>query len=217
MRHKRKGRRLGRSSSHRKALFRNLMTALILTERDESFFEGFLDSDGKQVNPPTHKGRIITTLQKAKEVKPMMERLITIAKKSIPHQEKANQFATEAERNSAQWKAWRESQAYKDWVDAIAPVVNARRRVFAILRDKEAVQIMFDEIAPRFVDRQGGYTRVMKLATPRLGDNGTRAILEFVGKNDRIAAKSLASAAPAFEDQNDSGEDAVPAGKESDS
>lgn len=206
MRHKRKGRRLGRNSSHRKALFRNLMTALILTERDDSYYEGLVDADGKSVNPPTHKGRIITTHQKAKEVKPMIERVITIAKKAIPAQEKANQFATEAERNSAQWKSWRESQAYRDWVAAVAPVVNARRRAFAILRDKEAVQILFDDIAPRFVDRPGGYTRVMKLAAPRLGDNGTRAILEFVGKHDRVADKSLTAAAPAFEDQSESSE-----------
>jgi large subunit ribosomal protein L17 len=202
MRHKRKGRRLGRNSSHRKALFRNLMTALILTERDESFYEGLVDSDGKPVNPPAHKGRIITTHQKAKEVKPMVERLITIAKKSIPFQEQANRFSTDAERNSAQWKSWRESQAYKDWVAAVAPVVNARRRAFAVLRDKEAVRILFDDIAPRFVDRPGGYTRIMKLATPRLGDNGTRAILEFVGKHDRVADRSLTAAAPTFEDQS---------------
>ena len=50
---------------------------------------------------------------------------------------------------------------------------------------KEAVQILFDEIAPRYVDRPGGYTRVLRLAKPRLGDGGIRAILEFVGKNDR--------------------------------
>lgn len=206
MRHKRKGRRLGRSSSHRKALFRNLMTALILTERDEFYYEGLLDADGKPVKPPAHPGRIITTIQKAKEVKPMVDRLITIAKKSMPHQETADQFATQAERNSSEWKTWRESENYKKWVDAIAPVVNARRRAFAILRDKEAVQILFDEIAPRFVDRQGGYTRVLRLATPRLGDNGTRAILEFVGRFDRVLAKKSSSSAPTFEDQDDAGD-----------
>lgn len=208
MRHKRKGRRLGRSSSHRKALFRNLMTALILTERDEFYFEGLLDADGKPVKPPAHPGRIVTTIQKAKEVKPMVERLITIAKKSIPHQEAADQFSTQAERNSAEWKTWRDSENYKKWVEAIAPVVNARRRAFAILRDKEAVQILFDEIAPRFVDRQGGYTRVLRLATPRLGDNGTRAILEFVGRYDRVKSDKGGAMAPTFEDSDDSSSEA---------
>jgi large subunit ribosomal protein L17 len=60
----------------------------------------------------------------------------------------------------------------------MAPVVNARRRLFAILRDKEAVQIVFDVVAPKMADRDGGYTRILRLARPRLGDAGTRAILE---------------------------------------
>jgi large subunit ribosomal protein L17 len=196
MRHKRKGRQLGRSSSHRKALFRNLMTALVLTERDESYYEGLVDPYGKSVNPPSHKGRIITTLHKAKEVKPMMDRAITIAKKALPNQIKAKEFGTTAERNSQAWKQWRDSDNYKKWVAASAPVVNARRRVFSMLRDKEAVRILFDVVAPRFVDRQGGYTRVLRMATPRLGDNGVQAILEFVGKHDRVGAKS--SPAPAI-------------------
>lgn len=194
MRHKRKGRHLGRSSSHRKALYRNLMAALVLTERDESYYEGLVDAYGKAVNRPTHTGRIITTLHKAKEVKPMMDRAITIAKKALPYQAKARQFGTSAERNSQAWKQWRDSDNYKKWVAATAPVVSARRRVFSLLRDKEAVNILFDVIAPRFVDRQGGYTRVLRMATPRLGDNGTQGILEFVGKHDRLAAK--ASPAP---------------------
>ena len=203
MRHKRKGRRLGRSSSHRRALFRNLASALFLTERDESFYEGLLMPNGKPVNPPTYKGRIITTIQKAKEVKPLVEKCITIAKKALPHQTEADQYATDAERNTEAWKTWRDSDQYQKWNAAIAPVVNARRRAFSLLRDKEAVELLFDEVAPRFVDRPGGYTRVMRLATPRLGDNGTRAILEFVGVHDRVTQTSQA---PAF--VNDEAEDA---------
>ncbi len=191
MRHKRKGRRLGRSSSHRVALMRNLATALFLTERDDLAYEGLYQADGKtKVNPPTHKGRIVTTIQKAKEVKPLVEKCITIACKAIPHQREAEKFATTAERNTSEWKSWRESDNHKKWVAAIAPAVNARRRVFSMLRDKEAVSILFDDVAPRFESRPGGYTRVMRLAKPRLGDNGTRAILEFVGKHDRVAAAS---------------------------
>ena len=65
-------------------------------------------------------------------------------------------------------------------------MVAARRRALRLLGDKQAVRILFDDIAPRFADRNGGYTRVLRLAKPRLGDAGTRAILEFVGKNDRV-------------------------------
>lgn len=50
-----------------------------------------------------------------------------------------------------------------------------------LLGDKQAARILFEKVAPRFVDRPGGYTRILKLATPRLGDAGPRAILEFVG------------------------------------
>ena len=66
------------------------------------------------------------------------------------------------------------------------------------MRDKEAVSILFDDIAPRFEERQGGYTRIMRLAKPRLGDAGTRAILEFVGQNDRVKVREAER--PAFED-----------------
>lgn len=200
MRHKRKGRRLGRSSSHRRALFRNLASALLLTERDASYYDGLTMPNGKPVNAPAFQGRIITTIQKAKEVKPLVEKCITIAKKSMAAQAEADKFATTAERNTAAWKQWKESDQYKQWSAAIAPVVNARRRAFSMLRDKEAVQILFDKVAPRFVDRPGGYTRVMRLATPRLGDNGTRAILEFVGKQDRITQSAQA---PAFASDDD--------------
>ncbi len=65
-----------------------------------------------------------------------------------------------------------------------------------LIGDKEAAKILFDTVAERFVDRPGGYTRIMRLATPRLGDAGERAILEFVGKNDRVKRKAQK---PAFE------------------
>jgi large subunit ribosomal protein L17 len=59
-----------------------------------------------------------------------------------------------------------------------------------MLGDKRAVRILFNDIAPRFEHRAGGYTRVLRLAKPRLGDAGTRAIIEFVGNNDRVSQKS---------------------------
>ncbi|MDG1513837.1 MAG: L17 family ribosomal protein [Mariniblastus sp.] len=205
MRHKKKGRRLGRSSSHRKAMLRNLATGLFLTERDESYYEGLTMADGKSVvNPPRFKGRVVTTIQKAKEVKPLVEKCITIAKNSIPHEEAAEEFATDAERNTEAWKQWRESEKWQKWVTAMAPAVTARRRVFAMLRDKEAVEILFDDVAHRFVDRPGGYTRVLRLAEPRLGDAGIQAILEFVGVHDRV---SQVSQKPAFVDDDGEVED----------
>ncbi len=199
MRHKRLGKRLGRSSSHRKALFANMACALFLTERNPEDFEGLYQSDGvTPVKPPKFKGRIITTHAKAKELRPIVERCITIAKKALPHEQAARQFATDAPRNSEAWKRWRESENWKKWVAARAPAVALRRRAFAILRQKEAVRLLFDEIAPRMADRNGGYTRILKLATPRLGDAGNRAILELVGRFDR---SQKSSQKPQFESE----------------
>jgi large subunit ribosomal protein L17 len=201
MRHRRKGRTLGRNSSHRRALLRNLASALFLTERDEMFYEGMTQADGTTaVNPPRVKGRITTTIHKAKEVRPMIKKCITLAKKAIPHQEAADKLETSADRGSDAWKKWRESEQWVEWNQAIAPAVNLRRRAFAMLRDKEAVSILFDDVAPRFVDRTGGYTRIVQLAGVRLGDAGKQAILEFVGQNDRVKQKTTASK-PVIEDE----------------
>jgi len=116
MRHRVHGRKLGRTSSHRKALFRNQLTALF-----------------------THE-RIITTVPKAKELRPIAERMVTMARTGT---------------------------------------LAARRRVGAMISDKEIARRLFDEIAPRFADRPGGYTRIMRLGR-RHGDNAELAIIEFV-------------------------------------
>lgn len=186
MRHRRKGRTLGRSPSHQRALLRNLASALFLTERDAE------DDDNK----PKVKGRIITTVQKAKEVRPLVERCITLACKALPAQQEADKFGTTAARQSEAWASWRKSDKYQKWNQAIAPLVVARRRALVMLGDKQAVRILFAEVAPRFVDRTGGYTRVLRLAKPRLGDAGTRAILEFVGVRDRVSERAVR---PSFE------------------
>lgn len=116
MRHRVRGRKLGRTPAHRKALFRNQLTALF-----------------------THE-RIITTLAKAKELRPMAERMVSLAGTgSLP----------------------------------------ARRKVLTMVPDKIIVRRLFDEIAPRFVDRPGGYTRIMRLGR-RHGDGAEMAIIEFV-------------------------------------
>ena len=209
MRHRRKGRTLGRNSSHRRALLRNLASALFLTERDEMYYEGMTQADGvTAVNPPRVKGRITTTIHKAKEVRPMIEKCITMAKKAIPHQEAADKLESSADRGSDQWKEWRKTEDGQKWNNEVAQAVNLRRRAFAVLRDKEAVSILFDDVAPRFVDRTGGYTRIIQLANVRLGDAGTQAILEFVGQNDRIKKKTTASK-PVIEDDEPVAEEPV--------
>lgn len=203
MRHRRRGRILGRNPKHQRALLRNLASALFLTERDAEFED----------NQPKVKGRIVTTISKAKEVRPLVERCITIARRGIEAEEAAAQHETDAERGAEQWKSWRTGQGWRDWNAAIAPAVVARRRCLRLLGDKEAVSVLFDEVAPRFLDRNGGYTRIVRLAQPRLGDAGVRAILEFVGQNDRIVERSEKPAfeddAPAAEEETISGEDSA--------
>ena len=190
MRHRKRGRVLGRSPSHRKAMLKNLANALFLTERDAEFDD----------NAPKVKGRIVTTIHKAKEVRPLVEKCVTIARKSLAAQEAASEFATTAERGTEAWKRWRTSETYQKWNNAMAPTVTARRRAIQLLGDKQAVRILFSEIAPRMADRDGGYTRILRLATVRLGDAGTQAILEFVGQNDRVNVKSEK---PAFADEEE--------------
>ena len=118
MRHRRKGRKLGRDASHRKALFSNMAGSL---------FE---------------HGRIKTTEAKAKELRPIAEKLITLAR--------------------------------KDPGD-----VAAQRQAVAYLRSKDAVHTLFHEVAPRYTERPGGYTRIIKLG-PRQGDAADMVYLELV-------------------------------------
>lgn len=191
MRHRRKGRVLGRSPSHQRALLRNLASALMLTERE---------SEAGEIGAPKVPGRIVTTVAKAKEVRPLVERCITIAKRGLAAADKASEFGTSAERDSAAWKQWRQGDQWRKWAHAMSPAVTARRRVIQLLGDKQAARIVFEKIAPRFVDRPGGYTRILKLATPRLGDAGPRAVLEFVGADvagGRAVAPKVESARPA--------------------
>lgn len=116
MRHGMRHRKLGRTSAHRKAMFRNQLTALF-----------------------THE-RIVTTLAKAKELRPLAERMVTLAGTGT---------------------------------------LPARRQVLTMVSDKDVVRHLFDDIAPRFIDRPGGYTRIMRLGRRR-GDGADLAIIEFV-------------------------------------
>ncbi len=116
MRHAVRGRKLGRTSSHRRAMFRNQLVSLMTSER------------------------IITTLAKAKDLRPIAEKLVTKGKTGTVH---------------------------------------ARRQVRQWISDRSVVKRLFDDIAPRFEDRPGGYLRIMKLG-PRRGDGAPMAIIEFV-------------------------------------
>src|SRR5437899_1618084 len=128
MRHQNAGRTLGRNASHRLALKRNLAKAL---------FE---------------HGRIITTVEKAKEVRPFVEKLITLAKRGDLH---------------------------------------ARRLALIKLPDRDAVAKLFKDIGPRFEDRPGGYTRVIKRHERRLGDAGRTAFLELLQAGEtKVRAKA---------------------------
>lgn len=186
MRHRRKGRVLGRCPSHQRALLKSLASALFLTERDAEFDD----------NAPKVKGRIITTVTKAKEVRPLVEKCITLACRAQQAENAAREFGTTAARGSDEWKKWRKSDRWAQWNQAVAPSLAARRRVLSLIGDKLAVGVLFKEIAPRFVDRPGGYTRIVRLAKPRLGDAGTRAMLELVGVRDRVLERSVR---PTFE------------------
>jgi large subunit ribosomal protein L17 len=116
MRHARSGKKLGRDSSHRKALYANLAGSLI------------------------EHGRIKTTEAKSKAVKPLAEQMITLGRRGD---------------------------------------LAARRQASSVLRSKDVVHVLFAEVAPRFADRPGGYTRIVKLG-PRQGDAADMVYLELV-------------------------------------
>ena len=125
MRHRNAHRKLGRVTEHRIALLRNQATALLMHERIE------------------------TTLPKAKELRPFVERIITIAKRGV--------------------KA----------ADPKGRTLSARRLVMRDVHNEDVVTKLFDSLAPRFAERPGGYTRVVKLP-PRQGDASRMARLELV-------------------------------------
>ena len=188
MRHRCAGRKLGRNASHRKAMFRNMAVSLIRTLRSE---EG-------AVGAPRVAGRIVTTVAKAKELRPFVEKLVTMGRKGWAITASAAQYRTTAERGSDEWKQWRDSDAGRNWVRVTAPALALRRRAFSALRDEEAVDILFNELAERFSGRNGGYTRIVRMPVVRLGDAGQQAMIEFVGSRDRVN-KSSSRSAPAVD------------------
>ena len=183
MRHRIRGRKLGRNPSHRRAMLRNMARSLILS----------VDADPEVEGSPKVAGRIVTTVPKAKELRPLIESLITLGKKALDSSRRAAELKTDAERGSDAYDQWRQGDGWQQWNQAAAPALAYRRKAFSILRDNDAVDILFSDLAERFEDRPGGYTRVVRLAARRLGDAGEQAMIEFVGENDRVRA----AAAPA--------------------
>jgi len=154
MRHQRRIRKLGRKSKHYEATRRNLVCSLF------------------------RYGRVKTTLAKAKAFRPFAEKMVTLAKKNLAI--KVEDAPVSPNRSDAE-----SHTRYRAWVDANRPQLVARmhnlRNAISYLQDKEIVAKLFDEIAPRFADRPGGYTRIIKLSRPRLGDAAPVAYLELVG------------------------------------
>ncbi len=164
MRHRKTGRHLGRSSGHRRALYRNLMTELFRHER------------------------IKTTEAKARAVRPLAEKMVTKARKARPERLVELAKQRDAERLSAWFNSRRAEQliALADNEDeealeqmAQAMALHARRQVLATLQDKDIAHKLVEEIAPRFDERPGGYTRMFKLGM-RKGDAAKMAVLELV-------------------------------------
>jgi large subunit ribosomal protein L17 len=164
MRHRKAGRHLGRESGHRRALYRNLMTELFRHER------------------------IKTTEAKARAVRPLAERLVTKARKARPERVVELARQRDAQKLSAWFSAKRADQliALAEQGDEHAleqmaeqMTLHARRQVLALLSDKDVAHKLVEDIAPRFEDRPGGYTRMFKLGMRR-GDASKMALLELV-------------------------------------
>ena len=164
MRHRRAGRRLGRDSGHRRALYRNLMTELFRHERIE------------------------TTQAKARAVRPLAERLVTKARKARPDRVVELAKQRDVEKLSAWFNSKRADQLVsladqgeEEALQAMARdmALHARRQVLSVLQEKDVAHKLVEEIAPRFEDRPGGYTRMLKLGARR-GDAAEMALLELV-------------------------------------
>ena len=150
MRHRRRGRQLGRTSPHRKAMMRNMASSLFLTERSELANE-------IHGNTPRVRRRIVTTIQKAKEGRSIVEKCITLARKVQPCYDQAAALLPENlqgdnfDKQSSAYKTWRQSPDWQEWAEARAPIVKAQRKSLQMLGNREAVDILFNDIAPALI------------------------------------------------------------------
>jgi large subunit ribosomal protein L17 len=160
MRHRKTGRRLGRNSSHRKAMYRNMATSLL------------------------EHGRIKTTDAKAKELRRVVEKLITLSRKVPP--------------------SVLEAASGEEARKLTAKRLHAIRRARRVVKDRDVLQKLFTEYSEHFLDRPGGYTRITKIGR-RSGDNAPMSIIELVEEayepdGKPIKAKKAAKPAPAVEE-----------------
>ncbi len=179
MRHRRAGYRLGRTSTHRTAMLRNMAVSL---------FE---------------HGQVVTTLPRAKALQPFVEKLITIAKDgglSGPRSVAARRLLASRlgqDRKSFDWlylpkdasDAEKEAvQKLRDqttgFFDLPASEEVERNRYGDIRKAPKIVKHVMERVAPRFADRAGGYTRIIKLGRHRLGDAGELVLIQFVGNEE---------------------------------
>lgn len=151
MRHRVYGRKLGRKTNHRKAMFRNMAVALF-----------------------TH-GQITTTVPKAKALRPFVERLITMAKKGDLHNRRRVISLLGGDKH----------MITREDADNVV-----RNRFGELQKAPKVVKALFEEIAPAFSDREGGYTRIIRLGTNRLGDGADLCVIQLVGKEDTDAPQS---------------------------
>lgn len=168
MRHRLKGRHLGRNGSHRNSLLRNLARCLVLS------------CDVESSGTAKVRGRIRTTLEKAKEARPFVEKLVTTAVKAKVCFDEASRVRGDYEQRSSEYRIWRLSEEGQVWLRLQGRYIHYRRLLFSVLRCDKTVVMFIEQIAPQFMGRLGGYTRVVRLAKRRLGDAAKLAYLEFV-------------------------------------
>lgn len=179
MRHRIAGRKLGRNPSHRLALFRNLSMALIRHER------------------------IVTTTPKAKAVRPFVERLITLAVRAARAVEVTPENPEPDKALALHYRRLAISRLGTPGGAEVKPVGADENDETADVRS--VIQKLFDELGPRFKERPGGYTRILKRHQRRLGDGGDTAYLELLKEGEvKVKAKQAAEApAPAVEEEEE--------------
>ena len=169
MRHLKAHRKLGRTTEHRISLLRNLATSLIIAEKEH----------------------IVTTVHKAKELRPFVEKAITLARKAqnlTGEDAKANQAQAVHLRRQAARFFHAGNTTFKNEQSRFRGKKGEPKEKIERTAGVKAVQRLFDELGARYKDRNGGYTRIIKLGR-RVGDNAEMAVIELVDNARELAAK----------------------------